>query len=72
MGSDHQLTKSATWGSAYMPASLAPIDGGDRLLVGDAMSSMSIVDVGQESLSTVAKVSCPGLLTTVPLHPCAC
>lgn len=53
---DHQLSKSAVWGSAYMPATLAPL-GGNKLLVGDAMSSMSVVEVGEKSLRTVAKVS---------------
>jgi DNA damage-binding protein 1 len=65
VGSDHQLTKSAIWGSAYMPASLAPIDSGARLLVGDAMSSMSVVDVGDESLRTIAKDARPLWMTTV-------
>jgi len=39
-----------------MPATLAPL-GGNKLLVGDAMSSMSVVEVGEKSLRTVAKVS---------------
>lgn len=55
VSTDHQLSKSAVWGSAYMPATLAPI-GGDRLLVGDAMSSMSVVEAGEKTLRTVAKV----------------
>lgn len=57
VGADPKIIRRSQWTSAYLPASLAPV-GDAQLLVGDAMSSMSLVGANVDSdLLTVAKVS---------------
>lgn len=53
------LAMRSQWTSAYLPASLAPV-GETGLLVGDAMSSLAILDMTSDSgLHTVAKARPP-------------
>lgn len=72
--SDAILEKSAEWGSAYLPCSLVALpppemDEGteERLLVGDAMSSFSVIELSDDRkiLRTVAKDSRPLWLSAV-------
>lgn len=59
------LAMRSQWTSAYLPASLAPV-GETGLLVGDAMSSLAILDMTSDSgLHTVAKVRSPSLQSLV-------
>lgn len=55
------LQKVSDWSSAYLPCSLYVQEGG-RIVIGDAMSSFTLIEVDSDGqLQTVAKVSAMAL-----------